>query len=65
LILIEVILSWVGGALRHPIIPLIYQLTQPVLAPIRRLIPPIGGIDLSPLFAIIGIQFFMILIGLR
>ncbi|MDT8408742.1 MAG: YggT family protein [Wenzhouxiangellaceae bacterium] len=65
LIIAEVILSWVGGAMRHPIIPLIYQLTQPVLAPIRRVVPSIGGLDLSPLIAIIGIQFLMILIGIR
>ncbi|MDX1625866.1 MAG: YggT family protein [Wenzhouxiangellaceae bacterium] len=65
LIIAEVILSWVGGAMRHPIIPLIYQLTQPVLAPIRRVLPTLGGLDLSPLVAIIGIQFLMILIGVR
>ncbi|NKI35030.1 YggT family protein [Wenzhouxiangella sp. XN79A] len=65
LILAEVILSWVGGGLRHPIIPLIYQLTRPVLAPIRRVLPSLGGLDLSPLVALIGIQFLMILIGLR
>lgn len=65
LIIVEVILSWVGGGMRHPIIPLIYQLTRPVLAPIRRVVPPLAGIDLSPLVAIIGIQFLMILIGLR
>ena len=65
LIIVEVIMSWVGGGMRHPIIPLIYQLTRPVLAPIRRVVPPLAGIDLSPLVAIIGIQFLMILIGLR
>ncbi|MDT8448646.1 MAG: YggT family protein [Wenzhouxiangellaceae bacterium] len=65
LIIAEVILSWVGGAMRHPIIPLIYQLTRPVLEPIRRVVPNIAGLDLSPLVAIIGIQFLMILIGIR
>ena len=65
LIIAEVILSWVGGGMRHPIIPLIYQLTRPVLAPIRRVIPSIAGLDLSPLIAIIAIQFLMILIGVR
>lgn len=65
LIIAEVILSWVGGAMRHPIIPLIYQLTRPVLEPIRRTVPTIAGLDLSPLVAIIGIQFLMILIGVR
>ena len=63
LIIAEVILSWVGGGLRHPIIPLIYQLTRPVLEPIRRVLPSLGGIDLSPLVALIGIQFLMILLG--
>jgi len=65
LIIAEVILSWVGGAMRHPIIPLIYQLTRPVLGPIRRVVPTLAGLDLSPLIAIIGIQFLMILIGVR
>jgi YggT family protein len=65
LIIAEVILSWVGGGMRHPIIPLIYQLTRPVLEPIRRVVPTIAGLDLSPLVAIIAIQFLMILIGVH
>ncbi len=63
LIIIGVILSWVGQNFRHPIVPLIFQLTDPVLAPIRRVLPPLGGFDLSPLVAIIGIQFLIILLG--
>lgn len=63
LIFAGVILSWVGQNFRHPIVPLIYQLTDPVLAPIRRVLPPLGGFDLSPLVAIIGIQFLIILLG--
>ncbi len=63
LILAVVILSWVGGRMRHPIIPLMYQLTGPVLGPVRKLIPPIGGMDLSPLFALIAIRFLILLLG--
>jgi YggT family protein len=63
LIIAMVLLSWVGRGLRHPVIPLVYQLTDPVLRPIRRVIPPIAGIDLSPLFALIAIRFLLILIG--
>ena len=63
LILAVVILSWVGRGARHPIIPLIYQLTEPVLQPIRKVIPPIGGFDLSSLIAIIAIRFLILLIG--
>ncbi len=63
LILAVVILSWVGGRARHPLIPLMYQLTDPVLRPIRKLLPAIGGFDLSPLFAIIAIRFLILLLG--
>lgn len=63
LIIVNVILSWVGQSFRHPVVPLIYQLTEPVLAPIRRVIPPLGGFDLSPLLALIAIQFLIILLG--
>lgn len=34
----------------------LYRITEPVLAPIRRVLPPMGGLDLSPLVVIIGIQ---------
>ncbi len=64
LILAGVIVSWVGQNVRHPIIPLLFQLTDPVLAPIRRILPPLGGFDLSPLVAIIAIQFLIILLGI-
>lgn len=63
LIIVSVILSWVGQGFRHPIVPLIYQLTEPVLAPIRRVLPSLGGLDLSPLVAVIIIQFLIILLG--
>jgi YggT family protein len=63
LIIVSVILSWVGQNFRHPIVPVIYQLTEPVLAPIRRVLPPLGGFDLSPLVALIAIQFLIILLG--
>ena len=63
LIIIAVILSWLAQGLRHPFIPLVFQLTEPVLKPIRKFIPPIAGIDLSPLFALIAIRFLVLLLG--
>lgn len=59
LIIALVIVSWVGQRARHPIIPLIMQLTGPVLAPIRRFLPALGGFDLSPLVALIAIRFLI------
>ncbi len=64
LIIANVLISWFGQRARHPIIPLIYQLTEPLLGRIRKVLPGFGGLDLSPLVAIIGINFLMILIGL-
>lgn len=63
LIIVAAILSWVGARARHPVVPLVFQLTEPVMRPIRRVIPPIAGIDLSPLFALIGIRFLLLLLG--
>lgn len=37
----------------------LYRITEPVLAPVRRLLPPMGGLDLSPLVVIIGIQIIV------
>jgi len=63
LIIARVIVSWIGGRSRHPLIPLIYQLTEPVLRPFNRLIPHFGGVDLSPLFALIALRFLLLLLG--
>ncbi|MCL4720518.1 MAG: YggT family protein [Gammaproteobacteria bacterium] len=55
-ILIHVVLSWVGQAGYNPAAALVNALVEPVLAPLRRVIPPIAGFDLSPLFAWIAIE---------
>lgn len=50
-VIIQVILSWINPGQYNPVIGLVHKLSDPVLKPIRRLIPSLGGIDLSPLFA--------------
>ena len=62
LILIVVILSWVGRGASHPAIPLLTRLTEPVLAPFRRLLPKPGGIDLSPMLVVLLLLLARILI---
>ena len=54
--IISVILSWVAPGSRSPGAELVYQITEPVLAPFRRLIPNLGGLDISPIFAFIAIN---------
>jgi YggT family protein len=57
LILIRVLLSWVRIDPYHPAIRILYQITDPVLEPLRRVIPPIGGtIDISPVVALIILE---------
>lgn len=54
LLLIRVILSWVPGVdPRHPAVQFVDRMTSPILTPIRRAMPPLGGLDLSPLVAIL------------
>ncbi|HNS01438.1 MAG TPA: YggT family protein [Anaerolineae bacterium] len=56
-ILIRVLLSWVPNLSRdNPLVQLLMQITDPVLEPARRLIPPIGGLDLSPIVVILVLQ---------
>jgi YggT family protein len=50
-IIIQVVLSWVNPGAYNPAIGLINSLARPILSPIQRFIPPMGGLDLSPLFA--------------
>ena len=61
-IVIQVILSWVNPGNYNPVTALLYSITSPIMRPLQRLIPPISGIDLSPLVAIIGLQVLRMLI---
>lgn len=61
LIIIQVILSWVSPGY-NPNTAIFDQITRPILEPFRRMIPPIGGMDLSPIFAILAIKLFQIVI---
>jgi len=55
-ILIQVIISWVNPGMYNPVMGLLHSLNEPLLAPARRLIPPISGLDLSPIAVIIVLQ---------
>jgi YggT family protein len=69
-ILIRVLLSWFPIDPRNPIIRVLFEITEPVLAPFRRVIPRIGMFDLSPLAALLVIQLIQqglpqMVLGLR
>jgi YggT family protein len=61
-ILIQVILSWVNPGAYNPAAALLYSLTEPILRPARRLLPPIGGLDLSPMLVMIGLYLLQMLL---
>ena len=54
IVLIRVVFSFVSPFPTNPVSRLAWQITEPVLAPIRRLLPPMSGIDLSPLVVFFG-----------
>ncbi len=60
-ILIQVIISWVNPGMSNPITGLLHSLNEPLLAPARRLIPPISGFDLSPIAVFIVLQLVSML----
>lgn len=55
-VLAAVIVSWIGLPPHHPVARLTQALTEPALAPIRKLIPPMAGLDFSPMILIFGLQ---------
>ncbi len=60
-VVIRAILSWFSQG-RNPMEHLLHQLTEPLLNPIRRVIPPVGGLDLSVLVLLVALQFLEILV---
>ena len=58
LIIVRAVLSWIPGIdFGHPVIRFIMRVTDPILEPIRRVIPPLSGFDLSPIIALLLVQF--------
>ena len=61
LLIIEAIFSWINP--HAPLAPFVHALNDPLLRPIRRVVPPIGGIDLSVLFALILLQIVQLILN--
>jgi YggT family protein len=61
-IIAYVIIGWVAPGTYNPMTSILAAMVEPVLAPLRRLIPPIAGLDLSPIFAILAVQALTMLL---
>jgi YggT family protein len=55
-VLAAVVMSWIRVDPRHQLARIVYRLTEPVLEPIRRVLPSVGGLDLSPLVLLIALR---------
>ena len=58
-IIIQAVLSWVNP--HHPVAPFFQALTRPFLRPFQRAVPPIGGVDITPVLVLIALQLVLIL----
>ncbi len=65
-IIARALVSWVSPDPKNPIVQFLYQATEPVLRPLRRIVSPdaTGGIDISPILAIVLIQIVKYLLVL-
>ena len=62
LILVRVILSWFSPQPTNMLFNILYQITEPILAPLRRIIPRVGMFDFTPMVAIILLQLISYLL---
>lgn len=62
-ILIQAVLSWVNPGTHSPVTSILWRLNEPLLRPVRRVLPPMGGIDFSPLVVMIILQVLRILVS--
>ena len=56
IVVAAVVVSWTNVSREHPAVRLLHRLTEPLLAPIRKVLPPMGGMDFSPLMLLVGLR---------
>ncbi len=61
-ILIQVVMSWISPGSYNPLLGVLHSLNEPLLGPARRIVPPIGGLDLSPIVVMVALQLVAILV---
>lgn len=64
-VLVAVVTSWIGLSPNHPVMRVTSALTEPLLGPIRRVLPSFGGLDFSPMVLLLGVQLLRrLLVGM-
>ena len=57
LIFARVIISWVSPRTANPLVAFVYSVTEPLLRPVRSILPTMGGLDFSPIIVLLAIYF--------
>ena len=60
-VVLQAVFSWINP--HTPVAPILYSITRPFLAPLRRFVPPVGSFDLTPLVLLVLIQVALIVVG--
>ena len=63
LILVRVVFSWVSPYPNNAVYRFVFQVTEPILGPVRRRLPPVSGLDLSPL--VVTLVAYFVIAALR
>jgi len=61
-LIIMIVASWIAPGSGHPALVLINQIVEPIMQPFRKILPPMGGLDLSPILAFIVIQVLEVVV---
>ncbi len=62
IVMLRVLLQWAGAQFNNPVIQFIVKITNPVIMPLRRIIPPYKGIDLASFFVLLILEFLKLVI---
>jgi YggT family protein len=62
-IILRALMSWFNPSMENPIVRLVIEITEPILAPLRRIVPRIGMIDITPIVAILLMQAIQGMLG--
>ena len=62
ILIVQAVMSWFGNNYGNPMVDLFHSLTEPLLRPIRRILPNLGMIDISPMVALLGLYVILIIL---
>ncbi|MGB1310618.1 MAG: YggT family protein [Leucothrix sp.] len=62
-LILMAVISWIGSAHGNPVSPLVNSLVSPLVDPVRRRLPPVGMLDLSPMVVMIGLYILLIIVN--